>query len=59
MELVWIIEEKCWGNVIRIIPDHCLVRYQQYGHDVEEWFENDEVTDIRDMGIEYELEKDL
>jgi hypothetical protein len=54
MNLVWIESEKCWGKVIRHHANFCIVKYHKDGIDYEEIIENDDLTDVREMGIDYE-----
>jgi hypothetical protein len=57
--MVWLVSEKCWGRVVRMTTHYSLVKYYHEGLDVEEWMENDEIIDVKDMGIDYELEEDI
>ena len=59
MHMVWLVSEKCWGRVVRMTTHYSLVKYYHEGLDVEEWMENDEIIDVKDMGIDYELEEDI
>jgi hypothetical protein len=59
MDLVWIIPEKCWGRVTNAFYQYSLVQYENDGLSIEELFDNDDLIDVRELGIEYESETDL
>jgi len=59
MRIVWIVTEKCWGDVISITPEYSLVKYSQDGMDIEEMFENDDLIDVIELGVCYEFHEDL
>jgi len=59
MSIVWIETEKCWGQVKNMMYGYSLISYNKYGFEIEEWFENDDLTDPSLMGIDYESDKDL
>ena len=59
MRIVWIVTEKCWGDVISVTPEYSLVRYSSEGFDFEEMFENDDLIDGQELGIDYEFHEDL
>jgi hypothetical protein len=54
MSLVWIESEKCWGKVVKYYANFCLVKYHKDGIDYEEIIENEDLLDIKEMGIDYE-----
>lgn len=54
MSLVWIESEKCWGKVIKYYSGFCMVQFHKDGIDHEELIENEDLTDIKEMGINYE-----
>lgn len=56
MGLVWIESEKCWGKVIKYYLDFCVVKYHKDGIDYEEIIEKEDLTDVKEMGIDYEFE---
>lgn len=56
MELIWIDSEDCWGRVIKRYPEFCIVKYYKDGIDYEEIIENSDLTELREMGIDYETE---
>lgn len=59
MRIVWIVTEKCWGDVISMTPEYSLVKYSQEGFDFEEVFENEDLVDVNDLGIDYEFHENL
>ena len=59
MRIVWIVTEKCWGDVISITPEYSLVRYSQEGFDFEEMFENEDLIDVQELGVNYEFDEHL
>ena len=59
MRIVWIVTEKCWGNVSSITPEYSLVKYSKDGFDFEEMFENEDLIDVKDLGIDYEFNEYL
>ena len=54
MGLVWIESERCWGKVVKYYADFCLVKYNKDGMEYEEIIEKDDLTDVKDLGINYE-----
>jgi hypothetical protein len=54
MGLVWIESEKCWGRVVKYYTDFCMVKYNKDGLDHEEIIENEDLIDVKEMGIDYE-----
>jgi hypothetical protein len=54
MNLVWIESEKCWGKVLKHHANFCIVKYHKDGIDYEEIIENDDLLDVKEMGIDYE-----
>lgn len=59
MRIVWIVPEKCWGEVLSMTLEYSLIRYNQNGFDIEEVFENHDLVDVKDLGIDYEFHEDL
>lgn len=57
MGLVWIESEKCWGKVIKYYSDFSIVKYYKDGINYEEIIENEDLTDVREMGIDYESDE--
>lgn len=56
MEIVWIVPESCWGVVLSRYYGYVKVSYDTMGLHMEEIFENSEVLEPKDMGIDYETE---
>jgi len=56
MDMVWIVPESCWGVVVSRYYGHVKVSYDSMGLHVEEIFEDSDVVEPRDMGIDYEAE---
>ena len=59
MRIVWIVTEKSWGDVINMTPEYSLVKYSKDGFYFEEIFENEDLIDVQELGIDYELEEDI
>lgn len=56
MEIVWIVSESCWGIVMSRYYGYVKVSYDSMGLQVEEIFEDSDVIDLREMGIDYDIE---
>jgi hypothetical protein len=59
MRIVWIVSEKCWGDVISMNVEYSLVRYSKDGFDIDEMIENHDLIDIKDLGVDYEFHEYL
>lgn len=59
MRIVWIVPEKCWGDVISMNTEYCLVAYSKDGFDYEEIFESEDLIDVTELGIHYVYEEDF
>jgi len=57
MDFVWIDPEKCWGEVVKRYPLYSIVTYFKDGMLYEELFENEDLTDLSEMGIDYESDE--
>jgi hypothetical protein len=56
IELVWIFEERTYGQLMHYGATHSLVRYESGGLDIEEWLENDEFELRSERAFEYEAD---
>lgn len=56
MGIVWIDGEDCWGEVLKRYFGFCLVSYFKDGIFHEEFIENEELTELKELGIDYESE---
>lgn len=54
MEPVWIIPERCWGYIKQKNTYYSIVIYSDGGFEYEELFENFELIECHELGIEYE-----
>lgn len=54
MELVWIESERCWGEIVKHYASFCIVSFYKDEMFHEEVIENDDLIDLRQMGIDYE-----
>jgi hypothetical protein len=54
MGLIWIESESCWGDIIEHYAHYSRVRFFKNGHFHEEIIENDDLTELRELGIDYE-----
>jgi hypothetical protein len=54
MGIVWIESERCWGEVVSRYFHFSLVSFFKDGMFHEEIIENDELIDLKDLGIDYE-----
>lgn len=59
MEIVWIVPESCWGYVLSRHYGYALVRFEFDGIHAEELFEESDIIDSREMGIDYEIDEDV
>ena len=59
MKLVWIVTEKCWGEIVNMVSEYSIVQYSKDGFDYEEMFENEDLIDVNEMGICYVYEEDI
>ena len=57
MEMVWIDSERCWGKVLQRNVVYCIVMYYKDGLDHEEIFSIEDLTELKDMGIDYEEDR--
>ena len=58
MEIVWVVSERCWANVITRGVGYCYVSFFKDGFYYEEMVETDDITEPEDMGIDYEYQKE-
>jgi len=56
MEVVWIVPESCWGKVLSRHYGYVMVSYDIMGLHIEEMFDESDIVEPRDMGIDYEAE---
>lgn len=56
MGLIWIESEDCWGDVIEHYAHYSKVRFFKDGHLHEEIIENDDLVELKELGIDYESE---
>jgi len=56
MDIVWIVPESCWGTVVSKHYGHTKVSYDNMGLHMEEIFEDEDLIEPKDMGIDYETE---
>jgi len=54
MGIVWIETEGCWGEVLERHLMYSKVLFIKDGHSHEEYIENEDLTDIKELGIDYE-----
>lgn len=59
MELVWIESEKCWGKVVQHHAIFSIVSFYKEGMFYQEIIENEDLINVKDMGIDYESEDNL
>lgn len=53
MELVWIINENTYGYVVERHAFYSKVAFEVNGTMVEDMFDNDNLLDWKDFGIDY------
>lgn len=54
MGMVWIESERCWGKVLQRNALFCIVKYYKDGMHHEEAIDIEDLTELQDMGIDYE-----
>jgi|688.fasta_scaffold1584812_2 hypothetical protein len=54
MEVVWIEHQKCWGWLVQRASSYVIVQYELDGIEYSEVLDPDEITEPKDMGINYE-----
>lgn len=54
MGLIWIESESCWGEVVERHALYSKVKFFKDGHLHEEIIENDDLVELRELGIDYE-----
>lgn len=59
MELVWVDSEGCWGKILQRYPEFCIVKFYSDGIDHEEIIENSDLTELSEMGIDYESDEGM
>lgn len=56
MDIVWLIDEKCWSHVIRRTSSYLIVEYEHNGFFHREIVEQGDIMEASEMGIDYETE---
>jgi hypothetical protein len=56
MKIVWIESERCWGQIIQQHVAFSLVSFFKDGLFHEEIIENEDLVDLKELGIDYESE---
>lgn len=56
MEFIWIESEGCWGDILERHALYSRVRFYKNGHYYEEIIENDDLIELKELGIDYEFD---
>ena len=56
MKIVWIESERCWGEIVQKNVGFSIVSFFKDGLFHEEIIEDDDLVDLKELGIDYESE---
>ena len=56
MDIVWVIDEKCWAFVVKRTSSYLIIEYEGDGLFHQEVVEPDDIMEAAEMGIDYETE---